>query len=61
MTTVTPPSSAIRAPSSLITPNWHHSAPAPIATASRAMLGQRVRRAEDVDDVHRPGTSRRLG
>jgi hypothetical protein len=52
MMTVTPLLSAIRAPSSFMTPNWHQRAPAWIATASADDRRHRVRRAEDGDDVH---------
>ena len=54
MITVTPPSSAIRAPSSLITPNWHHRVPAWIATVS-ARYPAAHPASEDVHHVHRFG------
>ena len=60
MITVTPPSSAIRAPSSLITPNWHQRAPAWIATASRAIPGRASGARKTFTTSTGTGTSSRL-
>ena len=61
MITVTPPSSAIFAPSSLITPNWHHRAPAPIRTVSRAIGGSASGARNTLTMSTGSGTSDRLG
>ena len=61
MMTSRPPSSAIRAPSSLITPNWHQSAPGFDRDGLPGDRRQPVGSAEDVDDVHRLGHVRQAG
>ena len=61
MTTVTPPASAMRAPASLITPNWHHRQPAPTFTASSAIAGSASGARNTFTTSIGTGTSARLG